>query len=135
MPNPVVPADKQDAYVLGLYVRLLGREPGPGEIEGWKKHFTAAGDPAAVAAGIARSSERKGRLVKVLYRDLLGREARESDVKYWMGTSYDVESIAEYLCRGAEYVALPPIPPLPGPPPDPAPPPPPPPPPLPGPTT
>src|SRR5436305_1170736 len=71
-----------NAFVRSLYVNILGRIPGNGEINGWVSSLNSGMTTAAVTAAFVGSNERFGLMVNQEYSALLGRRVDQASFDY-----------------------------------------------------
>jgi hypothetical protein len=90
-------APSNDNFIRGLYLQLLGRQPGPSEIAVWDSVLAQNGNNrAAVATGILTSVEYRGIVVRNYYHQLLQRLASspsQGEVDSWVFSGLDITSI------------------------------------------
>jgi N-acetylmuramoyl-L-alanine amidase/Domain of unknown function (DUF4214) len=72
----------QGFHVRGLYLDMLGREPGGSEIDFWIP-ITAA-DRWRAADGFTNSEEYRRRYITAVYQDVLGRSPDASGMRFWL---------------------------------------------------
>src|SRR5262245_18394652 len=93
IPPGTPPGTPLQHYITGLYVQVLGRAPGPGEVTPWADFLRAncnVGGAQAVVQGFFGSAEFAARplspteQVTVIYRAMLGRDPDPSGLAAWV---------------------------------------------------
>ena len=90
--------------VMGYYVEFLNRAADPAGLAFWVAQFAQGASEADVIAGFINSSEYRiinggtaSSVIAAIYKDLLGRDASESEIESWIPT---------YDSKGAGAVAM-----------------------------
>ena len=96
--NPYTAADALKVNL--LYATLLGREPDDAGRETWLKVLKQDGFEAAYS-GIANSREGRKYFVQCLYRKMLGRAGKASEINYW--AEFSREQIYKGITGSDEY--------------------------------
>lgn len=94
------------AYVAGLYLNLLGRPAGPGEVAFWVGALNRGASPAQLTQGFTTSDEFRINLIRLDYATLLGRVPGPTEVNIWlrlMRTGLTDERFEAALLGSAEY--------------------------------
>lgn len=104
-----------ESFIKRLYKTLLDREVDKTGLASWSR-FLFSGTPAAkVISGITNSPEYLSRsisdteYVKMLYRALLGREAKDKEIPAWLSVlnqGYTRKKLIEGVSGSDEYVAM-----------------------------
>jgi hypothetical protein len=93
-------------FIYSLYVNLLDRNPGPGEVN---THLAtlAAGGRAAVANNFVSSAEFRGDVVRIDYRTILGRanDPTNAELAGWVNSQMDLLSIEVVFASSVEFQA------------------------------
>ena len=73
-----------DAWVMGLYRDLLGREPDTQGLQNWLNALKQGALPSQIAYGFAASAEREGQRITADYQKYLGRAPESGIVPQWV---------------------------------------------------
>ncbi|HEV3339503.1 MAG TPA: DUF4214 domain-containing protein, partial [Pirellulales bacterium] len=65
------------------YIDVLGRQPGPAELNYWVGQIDSGATPATVAQAIMQSDEHLAAVINQLYQQYLGRTADPGGTQYW----------------------------------------------------
>jgi hypothetical protein len=94
-------------YIRALYLDVLGRAGGQGEIDYWVGQLHAPGATAdSVVRAVERSPEARERLVRSWYVKFLGREAAPGEPTYWTNrllAGEGEENVVADILGSAEY--------------------------------
>ena len=72
------------AWVIGMYQDLLGRNPDPGGLAHWTGVLSGGGSAFSVALGFAASAEREGQRIAGDYQIFLGRNLDPAGQAFWV---------------------------------------------------
>ncbi|HWB14006.1 MAG TPA: DUF4214 domain-containing protein [Pirellulales bacterium] len=72
-------------WISHLYVQILGREPGTGELTNWINQVNQGMTPSAVAQAFVDSIERLSTIITGYYEQYLGRAPDQAGLNYWIG--------------------------------------------------
>jgi hypothetical protein len=72
------------AWVIGMYQDLLGRNPDPGGLTYWAGVLVQGGSAFSVALGFAASAEREGQRIAGDYQIFLGRQLDANGQAFWV---------------------------------------------------
>lgn len=94
-------------FVTDLYRRVLGRDPGAGEVDHWTDRLAAGVGRHTVATGFHASTESRRLRIDAVYRMVLGRPADAGGLTHWAErlTQEDDVVLAALLATSAEYYA------------------------------
>ncbi len=73
-----------NAWVIGMYQDLLGRNPDPAGLAYWTNVLSTGGSAYSVAYGFAASAEREGQRIAGDYEIYLGRQLDAAGQAYWV---------------------------------------------------
>ena len=105
---PVQPLSGLETFVNSLYQQELGRPGSVGELDSWLSLLHQPGGQAAVASGIAGSTEARDVLVKSWYVTYLGRPASGNEEHVWVNeliTGQTEEQTLSQILGTPEYLS------------------------------